>query len=243
MYINTSWAERELELFANSKNKKPDSFTNVKTRISNSCDIALEAYKLILNKVVQYDDINMGVAYTKDILIKLLDCKILTPIEDNEEDWMSYLKSSLLDYELFCSNRYSSLYKRVYKDGSIKYFDIDRVKCVDLIDLDYKYSIDIVIDMIDELYPITMPYIPPDKPFEIYCQTWLYNKPCDGEIIVSGCYDTIGIYYGTTPEGEHIGIFRYFKFNYADDHTREVKEITHEEYHDRMTTCKNREEK
>lgn len=56
----------------------------------------------------------------------------------------------------------------------------------------------------DELYPITMPYMPADRAFKIYTEDFLVD-PAKGD------YDTVGILYVITPSMDKVAINRYFK--------------------------------
>ena len=97
----------------------------------------------------------------------------------------------------------SSLFKDVYPDGSVKYSDIDRARCVNVDDernVFYGYGCRIL----DEILPIQMPYSPSSKQYKIYCKEFLYDE--DG-----GDFDTLGVLYAISPEGEKINIERYFK--------------------------------
>lgn len=55
-------------------------------------------------------------------------------------------------------------------------------------------------------FPITMPYIPAEKPFTVYMWDFLADAEND-----DGGYDTIEVMNGVNPGGEKFGIHRYFK--------------------------------
>ena len=119
----------------------------------------------------------------------------------------------------------SSLFKDVYKDGTVKYTDVNRVLCF------YNYN-DIpcyngmVREIIDEMFPITIPYHPSD-PYKVYCEA-------------NGDYDTIGILYVKKGDGnERHDIHRYFK----DGPDGKMVEITFREYMERRLKAKALEER
>ena len=144
----------------------------------------------------------MSISITKSILIRLIDGRPLNDIQDTEDVWneVSGLSKDVKEYQ--CS-RMSSLFKKVYPDGSVKYNDIHRSVCVNVDDprnVFHGYGCRIL----DEMLPIEMPYSPSSKQYKIYCKEFLYDE--DG-----GDFDTLGVLYAISPEGEKINIERYFK--------------------------------
>lgn len=144
----------------------------------------------------------MSISITKSILIRLIDGRPLNDIQDTEDVWneVSGLRKDVKEYQ--CS-RMSSLFKKVYPDGSVKYNDIDRAVCVNVDDprnVFHGYGCRILDDML----PIEMPYSPSSKQYKIYCKEFLYDE--DG-----GDFDTLGVLHAISPEGEKINIERYFK--------------------------------
>jgi hypothetical protein len=69
--------------------------------------------------------------------------------------------------------------------------------------------------IIDELYPISMPYVP-EEPFKIYCTDFL-TDPKNGD------YDTMGMFYGIKPNGERFEINKFFKE--GDDNWIEIDNV------------------
>lgn len=126
--------------------------------------------------------------------------------------------------------RMSSLFKHVYTDGTVKYNDIDRYICVNK---DRPRSSGwcngFINRLLDEKYPITMPYCPPTKPFVVYCTEGL-SDPKNGD------FDTIGIWYVDKPNGERDVIERFFK---DDENGSSYIEIDRQEYEKRMKKDKN----
>lgn len=120
--------------------------------------------------------------------------------------------------------------KHVYTDGTVKYNDIDRYICVNK---DRPRSSGwcngFINRLLDEKYPITMPYCPPTKPFVVYCTEGL-SDPKNGD------FDTIGIWYVDKPNGERDVIERFFK---DDENGSSYIEIDRQEYEKRMKKDKN----
>ena len=69
---------------------------------------------------------------------------------------MSGLKDEERNYQC---KRMSSLFKYVYADGTVKYRDVDRYHGVNINCPDAQYHSGLIDTVMDELYPITMPYI------------------------------------------------------------------------------------
>lgn len=126
--------------------------------------------------------------------------------------------------------RMHSLFKHVYTDGTVKYNDIDRYICVNK---DRPRSSGwcngFINRLLDEKYPITMPYCPPTKPFVVYCTKGLSDPK-------NGNFDTIGIWYVDKPNGERDVIERFFK---DDENGSSYIEIDRQEYEKRMKKDKN----
>ena len=142
---------------------------------------------------------------TQSILNRLLDGQPLTPIEDTDDVW-----TLCTDYEddsdVYQCKRMSSLFKNVYSDGTVKYEDVDRVRCVDIHNPHNTYSFGLVGKIIDEMFPIAMPYIP-GKSIKVYCEEFLTDEN-------NGDFDTVGVFYALkTENGEQkkIEINRFFK--------------------------------
>lgn len=120
----------------------------------------------------------------------------------------------------------SSLFKYVYKDGTIEYNDVDRVLCIDINHKDISYHSGFVTRLINEMFPITMPYCPDTKPYEVYIEDFLYDRK-------NGDFDTIGVFYLIKHDGERIDINRFFKEDLSG-----FEEITKDEYFNRRSVIK-----
>lgn len=159
----------------------------------------------VVEKFSRQGHSGFSASYAISILEKLLRYKPITPIEDTEgiwneiSDWNNIQGNSVI---LSQSTRLASLFKYVYADGTIKYRDIDRYVCMD-IDNNDAYSSNFVTDLLDELNPITLPYMP-TEPIKVYCEDFLVDRD-------NGDLDTKGILYMVNEEGERVDIYRYFK--------------------------------
>lgn len=213
----TGWAYREVELAC--KNEREDS--KVK---DGDWDYGCACYESALRafRSLTKDGHNgFSIGLTQNILNRLIDGRPLTPIVDTPETWndisdISGLKGEEVNYQC---KRMSSLFKYVYADGTIKYSDINSHYCVDISNKSIYHS-GLVQKIIDEMYPITMPYWP-TAPIKVYCQDLLTDRK-------NGDFDTVGIFYLIKPDGERVEINRFFK-----EGGKDWDEITAEEYEQR----------
>lgn len=220
----TDWAEREIRIACERERGEQDSSEwDYGVACYNS---ALKAYKSLMED----GHSGMSIGITKQILVNLIDGRPLTPIEDTSDVWDerdTHKEGVVKSYQC---NRMSSLFKDVYNDGTVKYTDINRVYCV------YNYNDRVpwyngmITSLIDEMFPITMPYYPSDS-YKVYCTEFLTDE-------VKGDYDTIGVLYAKKGD-ERIDIRRYFK----DGPDGKMVEIAHREYIKRRLKAKELEER
>lgn len=215
------WAEREVQIAC--KRENPD-------RKEGEWDYGCACYESALkafNSLMEDGHSGTSIGFTKQILNRLIDGKPLTPIEDTEDVWNDvtyHTDDGGIHYQC---KRMSSLFKDVYPDGSVKYSDTQRVIGVN-IDNGSTWSSGFIRDMIDEMYPITMPYSVNGK-YKVYCRDFLYDPK-------NGDFDTIAIQYILTPECDAVEIHRYFK-----ESNQGLEEIDSEEYLERLYAYKTRE--
>ena len=189
---------------------------------------ALKAF----NSLCEDGHSGFSIGSTKAILNRLINNKPLLPIEDTDDVWndisdISGLKGEEVNYQC---KRMPSLFKYVYADGTVEYIDVDRYHGANINCLDATYRSGLIDTVMDELYPITMPYMPADRAFKIYTEDFLVD-PSKGD------YDTVGILYAITPSLERVEINRYFK------ETEEgFDEIDKAEYDQRKEMAKKRQE-
>jgi hypothetical protein len=210
-----SWAEREVEI-ACEKERKASGTPEGEWDYGCACyESALKAY----NSLVEDDHSGMSWSLTKNILVRLMNRQPLTPIEDTDDIWHKHGRLKDQDYDTYQCRRMSSLFKRIYDDGRIVYGDNDRVTCVD-INNGSTYGFGLVTRVIDEMFPITMPYMP-NKGYKVYCDDFL-SKPDNGD------FDTVGLIYMVDPEGKTVALDKFY-----GDVDGKFVEITKEEYEKR----------
>lgn len=196
-----NWAERECRIACQKEN--PDyNFDGCDFDYGCSCyKSALKAYNSMS------EDGHSGFSWneTLKILERLMRHLPLTPITD--EDFFQDKDTIMLYPEEELKNRgeksviqcprMSSLFRTETLDGKVTYLDVDRSYYINAEDESDTYSSN--HDFLDEMFPITMPYIPKKNKFKIYAQTFLVDKK-------NGDFDTRGILYLITPEGERVDL-------------------------------------
>lgn len=214
------WAKKEVELAC--KHENPD-------RKEGEFDYGCACYESALkafNSLCDDGHSGFSIKMTQAILNRLIDGQPLTPIEDTDNAWN---KCPRIEDgpEIYQCKRMSSLFKLVYTDGTVEYRDNDLSYCVDINSPDVTYSARLVGDIIEEMYPITMPYMP-GKPIKVYCEDFLVDKK-------NGDFDTVGVFYALkTENGEQqkIEINRFFREPEGDEEGSWT-EISKEEYYER----------
>ena len=209
-----TWAEREIEIaYKREREDAPDD----EWGYGCACyDSAYKAFKSLLKD----GHTGMSIGFTKNILNRLIDGKPLTPIEDTDDAWSDCVDERD-EYTSYQCKRQSSLFKNVYADGSVNYLDVGRCFCIDVDDLDNPYTTGIVLDIIHEMFPITMPYSPPSARIRVCCETFLTDA-------ANGGYDTRGVLFAIMPDGERVEINRFF-----DGSGGGWKEISKSEYEEK----------
>ena len=204
----SEWAKREIEILK-SKNPPEDDFDYV----GGCCDSALKAFESLM----QDGHSGMSISITKDILMKLIDGVALTPIEDTPDVWGE--PDHWGDKTTYQCKRMSSLFKEVYDDGRVVYSDVRRYYGIPIDNPEYTYTGGGLCILLDEMFPITMPYAPKQGKYKFYTDDFLHDEG-------NGDYDCKGIYHVITPEGEKIGINEFYYYP-----KRGVKiKLTKEEY-------------
>lgn len=209
------WAKREIEI-AVARERAADGTEEGEFSYGGACyESAFKAFESLLEDVHS----GMSIGFTKHILNRLIDGKPLTPIEDVEENWdLASGSKPGKKYKTYQCNRMFSLFKDVYPDGTVKYSDNNIYYCHD-IRKDTTYTYSLVTDILDELYPITMPYMPADRPYVFLVEELkLQDTPGD--------FDTFVIHSLQKPDGTVEELNRY----YTEDVTGRMVQITAEEY-------------
>lgn len=204
------WAEREIELACKKENPNWDGKS-----FDYGCacyQSALKAYKSLCED--EHSGFSFGL--TKNILIRLMDGLPLMPITD--EDFTSVepeikespeeLKKHGLKSDLQCP-RMSSLFRYETLDGKITYSDVERVIFHDA-NGDGWWHNGYATKIVDEMFPITMPYYPSKEKYKVYGESFYIVDGEDKTAENVGSYNLVKIYYVITPDKERIEINKEF---------------------------------
>ena len=199
----SDWAKREVEIACKKENPNWDG---------ESFDYGCACYQSALKAYQSLcEDEHSGMSFnlTKNILIRLMEGNPLTPITD--EDFFietdmpleseEYLKERGLKSELQCPRR-SSLFRKETIDGKVSYIDIDRVVYID--ENGHGWISGRARDVVDKLFPITMPYFPSNEKYKVYGDEFLLDE-------MYGDFAHEAYLYVITPDGEKIELDEYYK--------------------------------
>lgn len=193
-----TWAEKEIEIAC--AKERAASEDRGEYEYGCACyESALKAFKSLLED--EHSGYSIGV--TKNILVRLIEGKPLTPIEDTPDVWRECSWCRDDDAKQYQCSRMSSLFKTVHSNGSITYSDVDRVHVTYATNPTVSWSCGHARAIIDEMFPITMPYWPRAKGYMLYGEDFLLD-PANGD------YDTTRYFYAIDPDGQRIEINRYF---------------------------------
>ena len=190
------WAKREVELAC--KHENPD-------RKEGEFDYGCACYESALkafDSLLEDGHSGFSIGLTKQILNRLIDGKPLVPIEDTDDSW-EYVGEFDDKSKRYQCKRMSSLFKTVYPDGSVRYSDNNRIVKVE-IGSETCWHSGFINRIVDEIFPLTMPYMPADDPYKVYCEECL-TDPKNGD------YDTLAVRYILKPDGERVDVNLYFK--------------------------------
>lgn len=216
------WAKREIELACRQEN--PDTKRrNFPFRLFKKFDYGEACYESAFRafkSLCKDGHSGFSIGLTKNILNRLIDGKPLTPIEDTDDIWYSddidVSNDGTVTYQ--CT-RMPSLFKKVHPDGSVVYNDVERFVGVEASNPGICFSAGYIREYMDRVVgPVTMPYMPTSKPYYVYCEDFLVDPK-------NGDFDTVGLLYYKTPEGERKDLDIYLKGT-----EKGFKEITKEEY-------------
>lgn len=226
----TEWAKNEIAIACKKENPDWDGES-----FDYGCSCYASALKAYLSLM---DDEHSGFSFsiTKNILMRLLESKPLTPIDDIPEVWADGIcgwpiergEDGSMTYQ--CKRMYS-LFKTVHPDGRVEYYDTDRYYCTDEVCNGSIYTGGGAGELLGEYFPITMPYYPPNGKYVIHTGNYLTNRK-------NGDWDTTVYRKIVTPEGNTLPVHRYF-----GQVGNEWKEITLGEFMERKRAHYKRIEK
>ena len=202
------WAKKEVEVACKRENPNWDGKS-----FDYGCSCYMSALKAFESLC---DDGHSGYSFsiTRSILKKLLDNRPLTPITD--EDFVNQT-SIYDDKEEYQCPRMSSLFKTVYKDGSVEYSDVDRAYSFDAEFPDDTFTCGFDTNFLNKLIPITLPYDGTSTKYKIKVQRFDTKDGVEYRAILSI----------TDPDGKVIPVDKYYRLG---DKYSEHQTIAKEEF-------------
>lgn len=205
-------AEKEVKLLKEKLEKEHPGSTYI-------WDITLKVYKTLINKYPYIFTSDFG--YRNRVLQNIQELAggfPLTAIDNTNADWQEIPNGALTKMrkanvvEKYRSDRLSSLFKEVYKDGHIEYHDNYRVTTENFITgTEYVFGLSNLI--YDEMYPIKMPY---NHKSEWGAKVYIHDFVSDPEDKESN-FDTIAVLFTKKPDGKIVSINRYFRVPKDDE--------------------------
>lgn len=200
------WARNEIEL-ALKKTDNPERKKCYKT--------VLKFFKVLSANEFSYNEVN----FIRKTIEALFNYYPLTTIEDNNDEWIEHFGiNDNPAVKVYQHKRRSSFWKDIFPDGTIRYNDNERAQGID-IHSNVPYCSWVTSEIVNELYPITFPYTPPEEPYQVFTEDFLFDKN-------KGDFDTKYIHYIITPEGERVEVDRVFN----EDDRGKMREISIEEF-------------
>lgn len=234
-----SWAEREVRLACEHERRgngtNDDEFDyDVACYKSALYKSALKAYK----SLAEDGHSGYSIRLTKNVLNRLIEHKPLIPIEDTDDVWFEVHDEmprhpGIIKYQC---KRMGSLWKKIDENGNVSYIDNNRAVGIGINDK-IPYTSGLTTHIYDDMYPITMPYMPYTEPAYIFTEELLTDRK-------NGDFDTTAVYYAELPNGTRVDINRYF-CEPPKDHDGELYygwlEINEEEFKQRKILHDKRE--
>ena len=194
-----TWAETEVRLACENERRQCNGD---EAEYGIRCyESALKAFKCLLED----NHSGMSIQITKQILNRLIDHKPLTPITNSDDEWFFAWDDIELHTSTYKDLRVGGLYKTEYQDGRIEVSDIRRVFCKDINNPNATFTNSFITDIVDKMYPITLPYMPYSEPIIVYTEDFLYDTNLHYDS------DTLAVYHLDHPEYGKEMIGRYFK--------------------------------
>lgn len=209
----TEWAENEVKLACAGE---PDD--EVLDKYAESCyQSALKAFK----SLCEDGHSGMSIGFTLSILNRMVKHKPLTPVDGNDDEW--HEGDQIGNRMSYQNKRCTSLFKNIYDDGHIEYSDVQRTTVYFGNNLEAGYHSGLASGVVDKLHPITMPYMPEERSYKIYCDVLSHEEMLD----TTKDFELYNYTHLITPQGEREEVNKYIIID--KDGVREITKIEFEE--------------
>ena len=196
------WAKNEIRLALIGRDEcTDDECDKIAYEYAKNCYAsALKAYESLLED----DHSGMSISITKNVLNRLIEHKPLTPIEDTEDIWTERFGMREDNrIKVYQCKRMGCFWKEVFPNGTVRYQDNNRAYGVNINDPVCTYQSGLISSIVDEMFPIVMPYCPTNTPYKVYAEEFLFDAR-------NGDFDTVYIHYIQTPDGDKVDVNRVF---------------------------------
>ncbi len=156
-------------------------------------DDAMKALELLCKDASGY-----SIGVTMKYLNRMVKCLPMVPID--EKDFGLYFERKIIGSHQ-CP-RMSSLFMRIDDERNVTYSDIDRV-VTKVISNGSTWSSSFITNIVDKMYPITLPYMPTGQTYVANVEEFLFDKN-------NGDYDAIHFVSLVNPDGKVEQIDRFF---------------------------------
>lgn len=198
----TDWAKEEVRIAIEKENVLSEEHTKEDAEYATAVyEAALAGYLAVFDK--EPGMTGQMVGFTREIVDRLFRGQPLSPIEDTSDQWNE------VGPNMFQSRRMSSLFKTTVKDKDgneqIIFHDNERAHGYD-INQEIAYQGGVINPIIDEMFPIKMPYMPPTGAIRVYTESFQFEESKDSD------FDTIGVLYLKMPGyPDPMQIMRFFR--------------------------------
>ena len=205
-FNDPEWAKGEVEkaiaaekrlTFDNQGDDDTEDLLEISDYLCKPYEIALKAYMALAEGGEEFAFPAM------QILNRLMCGKPLATIYDVPETWNVGCVRPENGQTTYQCKRAPDIFKIVDVYGNVKYFDADRCECRNRAEPQHLYESELASDILDKLYPVTMPYYPSSEPFIFDCEEFPIED--------SGPYTRMIAFYSLqTPNGETVTIELYY---------------------------------
>lgn len=198
--MNTyDWAKNELKLARENEINQCKKEADYQPGNEDYGLMCYDAAERLLEVFEEQGHSGYSAQVVKQIFCRLIEGKPLTPVKDEADQWRNAYTIEKFPEKRYQHKRMSSLFKYVALDGTISYYDIDRVRAYDKDHGSFSnHHINVIVS---EYFPITFPYVGEEVKAHV--------EDIDSD---AGYPDIRHIIDATRNGLEHVVIDRYFLF-------------------------------
>ena len=198
--MNTyEWAQHEIEIACENERKQCQKEPDYQEGNDDYGIMCYQAAGELLKVFEAQGHSGYSAMVVCSIFERLVKGKPLTPVKDEEDQWCNAYTIGKFPEKRYQHKRMSSLFKHVSPDGTVSYYDIDRVRAYDK--ENGSFSTHHIDKIVSKYFPIKFPYVGEEIKVHV--------EDIDSD---SGYPDIRHIIDATRNGLEHVVIDRYFMF-------------------------------